>query len=70
MVKAQRGETTDVGDKRYFIITSQTYNWFKANHVCSSKGMALASIETETEYQNLRNYLLGKGKCSLNSSGW
>ena len=62
MVKAQKGITVDLGDKRYFIITSQTYNWYKANHVCSSKGMSLASLETETEYKNLKDHLYNKGK--------
>ncbi|TMW49778.1 hypothetical protein DOY81_005135, partial [Sarcophaga bullata] len=60
MVKAQKGITADLGDKRYFIITSQTYNWFKANHVCSSKGMSLASLETETEYKTLKDHLYNK----------
>lgn len=63
--KAQSYLTTDIGDKRYRIVTAQKRNWYQANHACTALGMSLAAIESETEYANLKTYLFNNSKYNL-----
>lgn len=49
--------STTIGDKVYYIAVTAKVNWYAANHVCTALGMSLASIESETEWQNLKNFL-------------
>lgn len=53
--------TTDIGSKRYLIVTDTSVNWYLANNACSQSGMSLMSIESDVEYANLRKYLLDQG---------
>lgn len=54
--------TTDIGGKRYLIVTDKSVNWYQANHACTVQGLSLASIETEEEFNSLKRYLLDQGK--------
>lgn len=36
-------------------------NWYRAAQICSARGMTLASIESDTEHKNLRDYLYTNG---------
>ncbi|XP_037824303.1 C-type lectin 37Db-like [Lucilia sericata] len=63
-VKADDDLTTDIGSKRFLIKTGKKLNWYQANHACTRVGMTLASIESETEQTNLRNYLFSQGHLS------
>ncbi|KAI8119979.1 hypothetical protein FF38_00757 [Lucilia cuprina] len=60
-IKADDDLTTDIGSKRYLIKIGKKLNWFQANHACTRAGMTLASIESETEQKNLRDYLYAQG---------
>ncbi|XP_065368711.1 C-type lectin 37Db-like [Calliphora vicina] len=59
---------TDIGNKKYLIKTDKKLNWYQANHACTVAGMSLASIESETEQTNLKNYLFKQNH--LNDGFW
>ncbi|XP_013110276.1 C-type lectin 37Da [Stomoxys calcitrans] len=51
-------EATEVlGNKEYYFGVTTEVSWFRALETCAAKGMLLDSIESETEYQNLKTFL-------------
>lgn len=46
-----------LGEKYYIPYSVEKVSWYRAYQLCAKVGMQLASIESETEFKNLRDYL-------------
>ena len=54
-----------LGEKYYFLETTEKLNWYAAQHFCRRMGAHLASIESEEELNAISSYLK-----SINHQGW
>lgn len=51
-----------VGDNYYRAFTEQRVNWYRAFQMCAYFGMRLATVENESDWNELRTALFSKCK--------
>ncbi|XP_061390182.1 C-type lectin 37Da-like [Musca vetustissima] len=50
-------KTIVLNNKEYYVGVSNKVNWYRAVQTCAAYDMSLASIESNEEYESLRQYL-------------
>lgn len=56
------GQGKTIGEKYYLPYSIEKVSWYRAYQLCAKVGMQLASIESETEFKNLRDHLYNSCK--------
>ncbi|KAI8119983.1 hypothetical protein FF38_00758 [Lucilia cuprina] len=56
-VEAQSGTSVILGNKQYYIETTEQVGFYEASNNCAKLSMTLVSIENKTEHDKLKNFL-------------